>query len=206
MYLYSASSCHASDALPLPVSRLWSPLASLFSQVISEHCETTNTGWCITPVYSPRRSPGRPTYSSLPQRARSGWVGLGVWFRPEVVYPSKDGHLLRSSTGTCYHYTKPATCRDRGRRTVGRTQAYDRPPYAYAGDDRQHQSNLKLDSSLRWSTRCRLKAILQLFIMSSELRLPEFLQQNTGDFCLSVMFVKDNMMLFHVYVFVCSGL
>jgi len=37
--------------------------------------------------------------------------------------------------------------------------------------------------------------------------LPDFLQQNTGDFCLSMMFVKDNMMLFHVYVFVqvCSN-
>ena len=34
--------------------------------------------------------------------------------------------------------------------------------------------------------------------------LPDFLQQNTGDFCLSVTFIKDNMMLFHVYVFVCS--
>jgi len=33
--------------------------------------------------------------------------------------------------------------------------------------------------------------------------LLDFLQQNTGDFCLSVTFVKD-MMLFHVYVFVCS--
>jgi len=37
------------------------------------------------------------------------------------------------------------------------------------------------------------------------LGLPDFLQQNTGDFCLSVTFVKDNVMLFHVYVFVCSG-
>jgi len=38
----------------------------------------------------------------------------------------------------------------------------------------------------------------------TDVGLPDFLQQNTGDFYLSVTFVKDNMMLFHVYVFVCS--
>jgi len=45
--LYSASPRHASDALSLPVSRHWSLLAS-HQPGISEHCETTNTGWCIT--------------------------------------------------------------------------------------------------------------------------------------------------------------
>jgi len=30
------------------------------------------------------------------------------------------------------------------------------------------------------------------------LGLPDFLQQNTGGFCLSVTFIKDNMVLFHV--------
>jgi len=40
----------------------------------------------------------------------------------------------------------------------------------------------------------------------SRIGLPDFSQQNTGEFCLSVTFVKDSMMLFHVYVCVCSGL
>jgi len=35
---------HASDALPLPVRRRWSPLASSFSQAFSKHCEVTDTG------------------------------------------------------------------------------------------------------------------------------------------------------------------
>ena len=35
---------HTSNVLPLTVSLLASP----FSQVVSEHCETTDTGLCIT--------------------------------------------------------------------------------------------------------------------------------------------------------------
>jgi len=51
-----------------------------------------------------------------------------------------------------------------------------------------------------------MSVLHQFTVLDRHLELPDFLQQNTGDFCLSVMFVKDNMMLFHVYVFVCSGL
>ena len=53
-------------------------------------------------VYSPSLcqvliQPGLPqlmpgTHSAW---AGSGWVGLGAWFRAEVVYMSKDGHPLR---------------------------------------------------------------------------------------------------------------
>jgi len=42
--------------------------------------------------------PAFARYSFQPaQRAGSGsgWVGLGAWFRAEVVYPSKDGHPPR---------------------------------------------------------------------------------------------------------------
>ena len=75
-------------------------------------------GWCITryACLLPQLTPG--TYSAS---AGSGWVGLGTWFRAEVVYPSKDGHPrrhypdlayrieLRWSAATCYRYAKPAT-------------------------------------------------------------------------------------------------
>jgi len=37
-----------SNVLLLPVSRHWSLLASPFSKAICEHCESTDTGWCIT--------------------------------------------------------------------------------------------------------------------------------------------------------------
>jgi len=73
MYLYSASSHHASDALPVPISRRWSPLSS-HQPGISEHCETTNTGSCITryACLLSQLSPG--THYNLPQMAGSGWV------------------------------------------------------------------------------------------------------------------------------------
>ena len=53
---------HGINVLPLPVSRRWSPLASPFSQAISEHREDTDTGWCIM-WYACLLSPG--THSSL---------------------------------------------------------------------------------------------------------------------------------------------
>ena len=37
-----------SNVLLLPISRHWSLLASPFSKAICEHCESTDTGWCIT--------------------------------------------------------------------------------------------------------------------------------------------------------------
>jgi len=45
-----------------------SPLASPFSQAISEHCETTDTGWCMTRYVCllSQLSPGN--HSSLPLR------------------------------------------------------------------------------------------------------------------------------------------
>jgi len=39
---------HASNAVPLPVSRRWSPLASPFSQAFSKQLKTMDTGWCVT--------------------------------------------------------------------------------------------------------------------------------------------------------------
>jgi len=51
------------------------------SQALSEHCETTDTGWCIT------------RYACLLSQLTLG-THLGAWFRAEVVYPSKDGHPL----------------------------------------------------------------------------------------------------------------
>jgi len=37
-----------SNALPLPESQRWSPLASPFSQAFSKHCKNTDTCWYIT--------------------------------------------------------------------------------------------------------------------------------------------------------------
>ena len=72
---------HASNALPLPVSRRWSLLASPFSQAFSEYWKTTDTGWCITryACLLPQLSPG--THSSL---TTEGGLRLsrpmGAWF------------------------------------------------------------------------------------------------------------------------------
>jgi len=64
--LYSALTCNT----PLmryhfPYVRRWSLQASPFSQAISKHCETTDTGWCVTryACLLPQLSPG--THSSL---------------------------------------------------------------------------------------------------------------------------------------------
>jgi len=89
--LYSASSRSASNALPLPVSWRWSPLAN----PTARHSANTARPQIRVgvsrdmPVYSPAYA----GYSfSL---GRPGWVGLGAWFRAEMVYPSKDGHPPR---------------------------------------------------------------------------------------------------------------
>jgi len=55
---------------------------------ISEHCETTDTGWCIAQYACSLAQLLPGTHSSLPQRTGSRWVGLGAWFCAEVVYPS----------------------------------------------------------------------------------------------------------------------
>jgi len=96
VYLYRRK--HASDVLPLPVSRWWSLLASPFRQAPAPLCETTDMGWCMTrcACLLPQLLPiTQVVHSSLPQRADSGWVGLGAWFRTHVVYPSKDSHPPR---------------------------------------------------------------------------------------------------------------
>jgi len=82
---------HASNALPLPVSWRWSPLARSFSQAFIEHCKTTDTGWCIRryACLLPQLLPG--THSSL---TTEGGLRLSR-FCAEVVYPSKDGHPSR---------------------------------------------------------------------------------------------------------------
>jgi len=84
---------HASDALPLPISRRWSPLASLYRMAPAPHCEATDMGWsilqcaCLLPQFMPG------THSSLSQR-----VGLS---RPRCLVlcrdglPVKDGHPPR---------------------------------------------------------------------------------------------------------------
>jgi len=65
--LYSALRITTCNVLTLPVCRRWSSLASSFSQAISKHCETTDTGRCITRYACLlfQRSPG--THSSLPE-------------------------------------------------------------------------------------------------------------------------------------------
>ena len=89
--LYSASSRSASNALPLPVSRRWSPQANptaRHQRTLRDHAIRVGVSGDM-PVYSPRRKPS--THSSL---AGSEWIGLGAWFRAEVVYPSKDVQRL----------------------------------------------------------------------------------------------------------------
>jgi len=86
VYLYSALS--RSNALPFPVNRRWSPQANptaRHQRILRDHVIRVSV-LCDMPVY-PLATPG--THSAW---AGSGWVGLGAWFRAEVVYPSKDGH------------------------------------------------------------------------------------------------------------------
>jgi len=80
---------HASDALPLPVSRCWSLLASLCSQALAPHYKTRDV-----PVYCPSF---RKVLITACQRVGSGWLDLRAWFCAEVVYPSKDGIHWRYS-------------------------------------------------------------------------------------------------------------
>jgi len=93
-YLYSASSRSASNALLLPVHWPWSP------QGIppARHSANTARPWiqasvsCEMPVYSPAF--GRHSFQPT-QRAGWRWVGLGAWFRTDVVYPFKDSQPPR---------------------------------------------------------------------------------------------------------------
>jgi len=94
--LYCASMRSAFNALPLPVGRHWSLQAS----PIARHQHHTarpriRAGWCITRCACLLFQLSSSTHFSLPQRAGSGWVGLGAWFCAEVLYPSKDGHPPR---------------------------------------------------------------------------------------------------------------
>jgi len=102
MYLYSASSRSASNALPLPIRWCWSPLPVL-QPGTSKHCNTTDTGWCITQYACllPQLSPG--THSSLTMDGQLMLSRPGCWFCTEVV------HLSTQASPTCYRYTKPAT-------------------------------------------------------------------------------------------------
>ena len=84
VYTVNAAICiahrheHVSNALPLPVSRRWSPLASR-QPGISEHCETTDTGWCVMryACLLPQLSPG--THSSL-HRGQAQADSAPRWF------------------------------------------------------------------------------------------------------------------------------
>ena len=90
--LCSASSRNASNALPLPVSRRWSPQANFTARHSANTArQRIQVGVSRNmPVYSPslRRI-------LIPACGGSGWVGLGAWFRAEVVYSSKDDHPVR---------------------------------------------------------------------------------------------------------------
>jgi len=100
VYTVNAAICiahrheHVSNALPLPISRRWSPLAShqpSIQRTLRDHghglvCHAI----CLFTL------PAFARYSFQPaQRAGSGWIGLSVWFRADVVYPSKDGNPPR---------------------------------------------------------------------------------------------------------------
>jgi len=82
--LYSASSRSASNALPLPVSRHWSPQANPTARHSANTARPRNTGWCITRYACLLRQLTLGTHTAF---AGSGWVGLGAWFHAEVVYP-----------------------------------------------------------------------------------------------------------------------
>jgi len=86
---------HVSNALLLPVSRGWSPLAS-HQPGIQRTLRDHGHGLVCHAIFL-FNPPAVARYSYQPaKRAGSGWVGLGgAWFRAEVVYPSKDGHPPR---------------------------------------------------------------------------------------------------------------
>jgi len=87
---------HASNALPLPVSRRWTSPARSFSQAFSEHCKNTETGWCITryAFLHPQLSLGTHSSLTIDGRLRLSRPG-GLVLRRGIVYPSKDGHPPR---------------------------------------------------------------------------------------------------------------
>ena len=89
IYAAYASTCahhrkHASKALPLSVRRRWSSQASPFSRGPANSAKSrTRAGVaCNVPIYSLRFR--RVLISACPQRAGSGWLGLGAWFRPII--------------------------------------------------------------------------------------------------------------------------
>jgi len=94
VYLCGTLLRSASNALPLPVRRHWSPQAS----PTARHRRTLRD--CryrlVYHAVCLFTAPAFAGYSSsLTTEAGSGWVGLGDWFCAEVVYPSKDGHPPR---------------------------------------------------------------------------------------------------------------
>ena len=87
---------HAFNALPLPASRCWSPLASPFSQLGNQRTLRDHGYGLVYHAICLFTPPVFARYSFQPaHRAGSDWVGLGAWFRAEVVYLSKDGHPPR---------------------------------------------------------------------------------------------------------------
>jgi len=88
---YSTSSRSASNALPLPVSRHWSPQAN----PTARHSANTarpriRVMYHAICLFTP------PMYAGFHSAwAGTGWVGPSAWFRTEVVYSSKDGHPPR---------------------------------------------------------------------------------------------------------------
>ena len=97
--LYSASSKHASDVLPLPVRRHWSLLASPYSQAPAPHCKTTDTDWCITrcaSVYSP--SFRRVLISAYLQRLRLSRPGCLVLRRGSLPI-SRVSRVMQHTNG-----------------------------------------------------------------------------------------------------------
>ena len=97
--LYSASSRTCLRcAIPLPVSRRWSPLASRSARP-QHHTERPWIRASVSrdvSVYFPSfRQVLIRSYRQMAGPAGSGWVGLGASFCAEVVYSSKDGHPPR---------------------------------------------------------------------------------------------------------------
>ena len=94
MYLYSASSRSTSNALPLPIRWHLSPQPALQAGT-SKHCNTTDTGWCITQYACllPQLSPG--THSSLTMDGQLMLSRPGCWFCTEVVHLSTQATLNR---------------------------------------------------------------------------------------------------------------
>jgi len=88
---------HASNALLLPASRRWSPLASHQSGIQDDSVNTARPRARAgvsrnMPVYFPGC---RQVLIPACTEADSGWVGLGAWLRAEVVYSFKDSHPAR---------------------------------------------------------------------------------------------------------------